>query len=286
MSTTTKKSEAQPENKGTAPANTPANGAPSQEAQKPVIPVEVQIIQAKSAAEFAMTQAGQYVKQFEAIQRKGMMFAQSTIVPDSYRGNVGNCIIALEMAERMGAVPLMVMQNLYVVHGNPAFSSKFLIACINASKRFSPLRFEFKGEEGKPSYGCRCYAYEASDKEHKEPLYGDWITMEMAQKEGWTSKQGSKWVTMPNQMLRYRAAAFWQRVYCPEISMGLLTAEEMEDSQYTDYVEVQSSQIAEEARRKSKENMSRVAEAMNGGAPANVDPETGEIKNPDSNSKK
>lgn len=255
-------------------------GAPSQEPQKSVLPVEVQVIQARAAAEFSMTQAGQYVKQFEAIQRKGMMFAQSTIVPDSYRGNVGNCIIALEMAERMGAVPLMVMQNLYVVHGNPAFSSKFLIACINASKRFSPLRFEFKGEEGKTSWGCRCYAYEVNDKDHKEPLYGDWITLEMAQKEGWANKQGSKWLTMPNQMLRYRAAAFWQRVYCPEISMGLLTAEEMEDTQYTDYVELQSGQIAEEARRKSQENLNRVAQAMGGEAPANVDTETGEINEP------
>jgi hypothetical protein len=53
--------------------------------------------------------------------------------------------------------------------------------------------------------------------------------MQMAEKEGWTSKQGSKWMTMPGQMLRYRAAAFWQRVYAPEISMGFYTKEEVED---------------------------------------------------------
>lgn len=242
---------------------------------------ELQIIQAKQAAEFALTPAGQLVKEFEVIQRKGQMFASSTIVPDAYRGNVGNCVIALEMANRMGAVPLMVMQNLYIVHGNPAFSSKFLIASINASKRFSPLRFEFKGEEGKPDYGCRCYAYEAHDREHKEALYGDWITMDMAKKEGWLSKSGSKWLSMPNQMLRYRAAAFWQRVYCPEISMGLLTVEELNDVQDVDYVEVQSTQMAAEARKKSEDAKRRVeaaqAAAMQA-VPTNVDPETGEIK--------
>lgn len=152
---------------------------------------ELQIIQAKQAAEFAMTPVGQTVKQFEVMQRMANMYTTSTIVPDTYKGNVGNCVIALDMAMRMGCNPLMCMQNLYIVHGNPAFSSKFLIATINASGRFSPLRYEFKGEEGTPEYGCRCIAYESSDKDHKEPLHGDWITMGMAEKEGWTKKNGS-----------------------------------------------------------------------------------------------
>ena len=201
---------------------------------------ELQVIQAKQAAEFALTPVGQTVKQFEVMQRMAQMYTKSTIVPDTYKGNIGNCVIAIDMAMRMGANPLMVMQNLYIVHGNPAFSSKFLIATINASGRFSPLRYEFKGKEGATDYGCRCVAYEASDKEHKEPLYGDWITMEMATKEGWVSKSGSKWKSMPSQMLRYRAAAFWQRVYCPEISMGLMTKEEIDDIQDAEYVDVPS----------------------------------------------
>ena len=54
--------------------------------------------------------------------------------------------------------------------------------------------------------------------------------MEMADKEGWTKKSGSKWLTMPDQMLAYRAAAFWSRIYAPEISMGFITKEEAEDS--------------------------------------------------------
>lgn len=231
--------------------------------------------------EYALTPAGQAAKQFEIIQRKAIALTKSTIVPEAYRGdgNIGNCIIALEMAERMGVVPLMVMQNLYIVHGNPAWSSKFLIASINASRRFSPLCFEFKGEEGKADYGCRCYAYEASDKERKEPLYGDWITLDMANKEGWTKKSGSKWLTMPNQMLRYRAAAFWQRVYCPEISMGLLTTEEAEDIA----VDTTSAQAdaarakAEEMRRKATEAMQRQAKPEIEDAVI-VDETTGEVK--------
>ena len=209
---------------------------------------EIQILQIKRQAEFDLTPIGQQVKQFEATQRIAMMYAMSNFIPDSYKYRNGqpleqnvvlaNCTIALEMATRMQANPLMVMQNLYIVHGQPAFSSKFLIACINASKRFSPLRYEFKGEEGTDEYACRAIAYEANDTKHKEPLEGDWISIRMAKAEGWTSKKGSKWLTMPTQMLRYRAAAFWQRAYCPEISMGLLTAEEAQDAFAQTYEEV------------------------------------------------
>ena len=209
---------------------------------------EIQILQIKRQAEFDLTPIGQQVKQFEAIQRIAMMYAMSNFIPDSYKYRNGqpleqnvvlaNCTIALEMATRMQANPLMVMQNLYIVHGQPAFSSKFLIACINASKRFSPLRYEFKGEEGTDDYACRAIAYEANDTKHKEPLEGDWISIRMAKAEGWINKKGSKWLTMPTQMLRYRAAAFWQRAYCPEISMGLLTAEEAQDAFAPTYEEV------------------------------------------------
>lgn len=226
--------------------------------QVPIQPGELELIQAKSAAQFALTPIGLQVKQFEVQQRMAKMYATSTIVPKSYQDNLGNCVIAIDMAMRMQANALMVMQNLYVVNGNPSFSSKFLIATINASGRFTPLRYEFKGKEGSDDYACRVYAYEASDTDHKEPLYGDWVSIGMAKKEGWWTKKDrngnetSKWQTMPSQMMRYRAAAFWQRVYCPEISMGLMTKEEMEDiddqSQIPVYENVRK-EVAEEANK-------------------------------------
>ena len=174
--------------------------------------------------------AQELVKQFEVQQRMAQMYVQSTIVPDTYKGNIGNCVIAIDMAMRMGANPLMIMQNLYIVHGNPGWSSKFLISCINMCGRFTPLRYQFYGKRGTDLYGCRAYAYERSDREHKEPLSGVWVTIDMAKKEGWYDKKGSKWRTIPDQMLMYRAAAFWQRAYAPEIGMGFLTKEEIEDA--------------------------------------------------------
>lgn len=164
---------------------------------------------------------------FALAQRIGNMLAQSTIVPKAYVGNVGNCVIALNMASRIGADPIMVMQNLYVVHGMPSWSAQFLIACFNKSGRFSSLRYEFGGEEGADSWSCRAWAIE---KETGERLNGTTVSIAMAKKEGWYAKTGSKWQTMPQQMLMYRAASWFVRAYAPEIAMGLHTAEEVRDT--------------------------------------------------------
>ena len=59
--------------------------------------------------------------------------------------------------------------------------------------------------------------------------------MQMAKDEGWYGKAGSKWKTMPELMLQYRSAAFFQRTYAPEISMGMQTVEEIRDVVDTTY---------------------------------------------------
>lgn len=163
---------------------------------------------------------------FELMQRIAKAFTQSDLVPKQYQGNLPNTMIALDMAQRIGANPLMVMQNLYVVHGTPGWSSKFLIATINTCGRYSTLRYEWRGEKGSSDYGCRAWAIE---RETGERLDGIWVDWAMVNAEGWASKNGSKWKTMPDQMFVYRAAAFWQRAYAPDLGMGLQTQEELHD---------------------------------------------------------
>lgn len=163
---------------------------------------------------------------WELAQRIAKAWMAADLVPAHYRGNLPNTIVALEMANRMGASPLMVMQNLYIVHGNPGWSSKFLIACFNQSGKFSALRYEFDRDKSGKATGCRACAIEKSTG---EKLVGATITLEMAAAEGWSTKAGSKWKTMPEQMLMYRAASFFVRTYAPEISMGLQTAEDLQD---------------------------------------------------------
>lgn len=160
---------------------------------------------------------------FEHVQRVALVFSKSELVPKKYQGNPANCVIALEMAGRMNVSPLMVMQNLDIILGRPCWSSKFLIASLNACGRFSPLRYEDSDEKGGSTRAM------AMDKATGEKLYGVWISMEMAKAEGWIDKAGSKWKTMPELMRRYRAASFFTNQYAPEISMGFQTAEEVID---------------------------------------------------------
>lgn len=160
---------------------------------------------------------------FEHVQRVALVFSKSELVPKKYQGNPANCVIALEMAGRMNVSPLMVMQNLDIILGRPCWSSTFLIASLNASGRFSPLRYEDSEKDGGST---RAWAI---DKATNEKLYGVWVSMKMAKDEGWIEKSGSKWKTMPELMRRYRAASFFTKQYAPEISMGFQTAEEVVD---------------------------------------------------------
>jgi len=161
---------------------------------------------------------------FEHAQRVAKMLSSSNLIPENYRGNIQNTMIALEMANRIGASPLMVMQNLYIVQGKPSWSSSFIIASLNACKRFSPMRFELEGEG--EEYGCTAWAYDLATK---EKLAGPKVTLAMVKAEGWLAKSGSKWKTMPELMFRYRSAAFFGRLYAPDILMGMQTAEEVHD---------------------------------------------------------
>lgn len=149
--------------------------------------------------------------------------SKSDMIPATYKNKPENCIIALELSNRLRLSPFLVMQNMYIVQGKPAWSSSFIISCINGSGRFTgPLSFEMDEKKTK----CRAVAV---DKVSGKKLTGPTITMEMAQAEGWLGKNGSKWKTMPELMLRYRAAAFFGRLYCPEIINGMMSEDEAED---------------------------------------------------------
>ena len=166
---------------------------------------------------------------FVSVQRMAKALASSTLVPDVYRGeaNLGNCIIALELSQRIGASVMAVMQSMVPIHGKPTWSASFLIATVNSCGRFSPMRFRWVGKEGTDEWGCRAFAVE---RDSNLELVGALVTIAMAKVEGWYGKSGSKWKTMPEQMLQYRAGAFWCRTYAPEIALGMHTSEEVQDT--------------------------------------------------------
>jgi len=231
-------------------------------------------------------------EQFATMQRVAKMFANSELVPDMYRITpdnpehkaISNCIIAIDISNRIGANVLMVMQNLTIIYGRPSWSSKFLIGTVNTCGRFESLMFKFErlgvltnykydeyetewvvGNDGRkrkqtkvvqktlagPIDNIRCIAY-TSPKGSDEVLEGSPVSIEMAINEGWYTKKGSKWQTMTKQMLMYRAASFWTSTYAPELSLGMKTEDEIrdiEDISYEDVTEKAEKELKEKANK-------------------------------------
>ena len=157
--------------------------------------------------------------------------SQSTIVPKDYQGNQANAMVAIEIANRLQTSPLMVMQNLYVIQGRQSWSAQFLIASVNGSGKYDmELQYdENSDKDGKP-FSCQCWTMKDGRK-----VSGPVIDMEMAKAEGWVGKPGSKWKTMPQIMLRYRAASFFARMNCPEMTLGFYTKDEVIDGDFKEY---------------------------------------------------
>lgn len=179
----------------------------------------------------APTAAESYIDNMRLCFSLAKTYCQSGTVPDNYRGKVADTAIAIDMASRIGVHPLMVMQNLYVVKGKPSWSGQACMSFIrNKYKKVKPI---YVGEKGTDNRGCYIKAVD----EDGDILEGTTVTIAMAKSEGWYSKKDkygnetSKWATMPEQMLAYRAAAFFARVHCPEVLMGCQVEGEAEDSQ-------------------------------------------------------
>ena len=269
------------------------------------------------------------LQSFELMQRAAKLLSSSTLVPAAYRNftekklqgggfeyienpnALANCVVALNMSQRMGADALMVMQNLYIVEGRPSWSSQWIIAAINGCGRFSPLRFDLKdlgmkeveyttSKWVKNSYGknekvetankakvqnLECIAW-AIEKETGARIDSPKVSIEMAIKEGWYGKNGSKWQTMPEVMLRYRTASFFGKLYAPELLMGLQSAEEVHDIIDMNHDGTVASVTTETLRNIPREVRPAAAEVVQAEQPAAtaapaqaVDQETDEIQN-------
>ena len=169
--------------------------------------------------------------------------ASSTVVPKEYQGNFSNGLVAIEIAQRLRTSPLMVMQNLNVIQGRPSWSAQFLIAMVNGSGKYDmELQFDEKTDkDGKP-FSCQCWTERKGRK-----VTGIVVDMDMAKAEGWVQKNGSKWKTMPQVMLRYRAASFFARMNCPELTLGYYSQDEIIDGDFKEYpLEDMKKQVEEE----------------------------------------
>lgn len=192
----------------------------------------------RAAALANETSAFLNVARFEQMQRVATMLSKSDFVPKNFRGNLSNCMIALDMASLMKMHPIMLMREMYIVHGMPGFTGKFVSALLNNSSRYvDPIEYEWRSEKGKADWGCRAFAVRRSTG---KTVYGPWVDWQMVQNERWnvdkpfrdgSGVQKSKWNTMPEVMFRYRAASLFGRANDADLLMGMQTIEEIEDQQ-------------------------------------------------------
>ncbi len=174
------------------------------------------------------------IANFKELYDIGKMFASSSLVPAAYQGKPMDCTIAVDMANRMGVSPMMVMQNLYVVKGVPSWSGQACMSLIKASGDYKDAHHVYFGERHTDSWGCRVVAIK---RKTGEEIVGPEVTIQMAKDNGWYSKKDkygnetSKWQSIPELMLAYRAAAFFARVHTPNSLMGCKVEGEAEDMQ-------------------------------------------------------
>ena len=171
------------------------------------------------------------VQRFELEQRKAKAFSLSAFFPRHLMGqgpngaqiSVANATIVYDIAYRMNLSPLEVAQSIFIIQGKPSFETKFLVARLNTSGLLKGRLNTIVSKDGQSAY-C-----EAIDAQTGAVLRGTTITMEMAKREGWLGKNGSKWQTMPTLMLKYRAQSFFINEFFPEVRLGLRTKEEIQD---------------------------------------------------------
>lgn len=187
-------------------------------------------LQQEQTAELMITPTTQNLlqntKALGVINRLAERYANSDMVPATYKNKPDNCFVALELASRMDVSPVLVMQNLYIVQGKPSWAGQACKALIDGCGKFEKSEYVMTGKIEDGSAGCYLQAvHKATGKLVK----GTTITLKMASNEGWLNKGGSKWKTMPEQMLKYRAAAFFARTECPEALMGFQSDFEVVD---------------------------------------------------------
>ena len=172
----------------------------------------------------------QSTESFEFAQRQAKSLCESDLVPTGYKGQKGlsNCLVALEMSKRMNLSPLTVMQNLNVIHGKPSWSSHFISSQIIGCGRFKNFDYIVTGKDDTLSVQCQ-----AIRLEDNKLVKGTAASIKMAQKEGWTRKN-PKYQSMPEIMLKARAATFFGRQYIPDLLLGVQTSEEVIDIQPID----------------------------------------------------
>lgn len=181
--------------------------------------------------------------------RAGKALSRSKFIPDTFRGSPEDCMIALDMAENLDVNPVLLMQHLYIIHGRPAMDAQMQIALFNRQKKWSAIQYKESGKGD--DYQMVAYAKDLTTGEIHE---GPPVSLKMVKAEGWSSKNGSKWKSIPDLMFRYRSGSWLIRTLCPEAVLGLMTVDEVRDIGAADVTPQQKAQPKIEAPPEADES--------------------------------
>lgn len=160
--------------------------------------------------------------------KAAQIIAKSSLLPIQFR-DPANVIIAMDLAKRTGISLFAITNSVNIIQGKPCWNSTSIMSMLKNEYNRKGLKVshKFVGDRDTDDWGC----YILVTNDDGDILeQGSTVTISMAKREGWSSKSGSKWNTMPEQMLIYRAYTFFARVAIPELLMGFNhTSEEIED---------------------------------------------------------
>jgi hypothetical protein len=158
---------------------------------------------------------------FEHLWRVAKAFSMSGMVPGHFQGKPESCMVALMYAQQLGEHPMVMFQEVTVINGRPGTSARFAISRANKSGLLQgPISWKSKGQ------GDALEVTASATWRDTGEVISTTVTMREAAADGWT--RNSKYKSIPEQMLRWRAATRLINLYLPEVLFGLGVREEAE----------------------------------------------------------
>lgn len=193
--------------------------------------------------------------------------AKSSMLPPHFQGKPENVLLVYALAQQLDVNPVMALWKVSIINGKPCLQSDFMISLLNQQKCLKgPLKFEWGGNAGQPNRYCVAYGVDAQTE---ETIKSEPISLAMAQAEGWT--RNPKYKSLPDTMLKWRAAAFFVRTYYPQVVLGLYTAEEVEDVEASGHTMGERSSDAQAKMRQIREERAAAAATPQESAPKERD---------------
>lgn len=150
------------------------------------------------------------------------ILSQANMIPDKFKGNPANVLVAQELAQSMGESTWVTMSELYFVGNVPTFSAKYMRTRVRAAKHI--LRESFDPETMTAT--CTIIRNDDPDFEHT-------IRWDKAKAEAHGLWGKGHWKKNPELMLKNRAVSECVREACNEVMGGVdYTREEVENGNF------------------------------------------------------